>query len=176
MLGQRFHLHQRSSLALALLCTVSCAMAQAPVSQEFVVEVPAKSSVVAPAAVAIVHDQTELPQVFPAQFWSLSGNSPLGMVVDFAVNQAFTHRLNGSSKGDAELRVRVHETSGPASWTATKAIDATSFANSDEHAVVQVMSDAAGSARIDLGVRFLTSAELATGEYVTTVFCTITTR
>ena len=95
-------------------------------------------------------------------------------MAEFSVDQAFTHQTQPLLNSDAELSLRIGQTGGPARWTATRAIDATSVAEGDQRAVVQVVSDAAGSARVDLGVRFLPNGEPATGQYSITVSCTIT--
>lgn len=169
------HITRRVLACIALACLHSANLsAQQSTTQSFVVNVPTKAAVVAPSAVSIAHDLSDSPQAFPGQFWSVNANALSGMVVEFSVNQAFTHQTQQQAKSDAELSVRIHETVGPARWTATKAIDATSFAAADEHAIVQVTSDSFGSAQIDLGIRFLNNGELVMGAYSTTVFCTVT--
>ncbi len=169
------HIFGRILACIGLACLHAANLsAQQSATQSFVVNVPTKASVVAPSAVSITHDLSDSAQAFPGQFWSINGNTLSGMVVEFSVDQAFTHHTQQLAKSDAELSVRIHETTGPARWTATKSIDATSIADADEHAIVQVTSDSVGSATIDLGVRFLSNAELATGAYSTTVFCTVT--
>ena len=131
---------------------------------------------VSPAGVSITHDESDAPQVFPGQLWSIKGNSASGMVAEFSVNQAFTHVTQPLAKRDAELSVQISQTEGPGRWTATQAVDSTSYEQGDEHAVVQVSSDSFGTAEVDLRVRFLGQATtvLATGDYSTTVYCTVT--
>ncbi len=180
---KRFRYRCRVSLAPALGIFVyfvlssgqPCLLAQQP-SQKFVVHVPTKAAVVAPSSISITHDSSDSPQVFPGQPWSITGNALSGTVVEFSVDQAFTHQTDPQSKSDAELSVRIDQTEGPAKWTATRAVDTTSFTQGDEHAVVQVASDAAGNAQVDLGVRFLNNSDMATGDYSITVSCTITIR
>jgi hypothetical protein len=181
MLGKKNNASQLPIIAqllglVGLLCMQPTTLSAQQPSQTFVVTVPTTAAVVAPPGVSITHDASDAPQDFPGQLWSVNGNSASGMVVEFSVDQAFTHLTQPLAKRDAELSVKIYQTEGPARWTATKAIDATSCGQGDEHAVVQVTSDSFGTAEIDLGVRFLSNGTtaLATGDYATTVFCTIT--
>lgn len=170
------HSAGRAYLLAFLLCAQTAVLSAESPTQRFVVTVPTHASVVSPPPVSITHDLSDAAQLFPSQRWSISGNSSAGMVVEFSIDQAFTHQTLPQLKNDAELNVAIHQTEGPGQWTATLASDATSYSQNDEHAVVQVTSDAAGNAEIDLGVRFLggTTTALATGDYETSVFCTIT--
>ncbi|WP_146536640.1 hypothetical protein [Rubripirellula reticaptiva] len=145
--------------------------------QAFVVSVPTRLGITAPAQVNITHDLTDAVQRFPAQQWSVRGNSRGGMVIEFSIAKAFKHHQIESAKNDARLSLSVTSTDGPATWLVTQPSDQTSLSNDDETAVVQATSDDVGSAMLELNVDFVAapSVSLATGDYTMEVVCTIST-
>ncbi|MGB7324950.1 MAG: hypothetical protein WBD31_08755 [Rubripirellula sp.] len=178
------HNIRATALAIASVIVVSGipsrSRADEPITagaQAFVVTVPSRIGVTAPAAVNITHDLTDVAQQFPAQQWSVRGNSRGGMVVEFAIAEAFKHRQIESAKNDASLSLSVTSTEGPATWLVTQPSDRTSISSDDETAVVQATSDDVGTAMLGLNVEFVAapSVSLATGDYATEIVCTIST-
>lgn len=163
----------RSSVALTLLLGTT-AWAQTG-SQEYKVIVPESVGVLPPGAVQITHDQTDNPQAFQDQTWSVRGNSTKGVNVAFKVETPFVHTTNNAWKVDAKLDLSVGTTQGPATWSVTKATDQTNHAGSDPDALVQATSNGVGRANMILKVTFLSPqwGTYAAGDYVTTVVGTV---
>lgn len=167
-------LGQTIGLFALVFCALSLQSAAQQPFQKFVVTVPTKTSVTTPPEAQIIHDLSDTKQAFAAQIWSLSSNSPMGMVVDFSIEHPFIHDQDPSAKSDAELSIQVGQSQGPANWVASQPVDSTAHAASDNDAVVQVASNAIGSAEVALQVSFLNrETDLQTGNYSTTVYCTI---
>ena len=114
---------------IAGVCYVGEASAQSTATQKFTVSVPSSISITAPSNVALTHDQSDNNQAFPAQVWTVKGNSQNGVSVVFATNQAFTHTSNNAFKRDAKLDLSLGAKQGPANWAITKATDTTNFAS-----------------------------------------------
>lgn len=162
----------RSSVALTLLLGTT---AWAQSSQVYKVIVPESVGIAAPGAVQLTHDQSNNPQVFQDQTWSVRGNSTKGVNVVFKVDTPFVHSTNNAWKVDAKLDLSVGTTQGSASWQVTKATDQTNIAGNDLDAAVTATSNGVGRANMILKVSFLSPewGTYAAGEYVTTVVGTV---
>ena len=164
-------------LAIALIVSLSSvASAQTTGSQKYTVTVPTNISITAPVDATITHDESDNDQAFPAQQWTVKGNTLAGVSVTFETDQAFTHTTDNSFKRDAKLDLSINTNSGPATWNISQASDQTDYDNSDEVASVQASSDGVGRATFDLAVSFLTGeyGSFAAGDYETTVTGTVT--
>ncbi len=163
-------------VAVLSLTSTSYAQTSATASQTFTVRVPANVSITAPSNVLINHDTTDTNQVFPNQSWSVKGNVQNGVSVSFATNHAFVHTTDSSFKRNAKLDLAVASSTGPATWTVTKATDTTDYATSANVASVTASSNGVGKASFNLGVTFITDVfgTFAAGDYATTVTGTVT--
>ncbi len=168
---------------LGVLCfSGSVLHAQAPVprtaTQTFTVTVPQNISISAPAAVSLLHDETDNNQSFANQPWVVKGNIRNGVLVSFATGSAFVHTQDNTFQRNAKLDLGLGTTAGPAIWTITKATDQTDYATADGIATVEANSNGVGRASFNLGVSFITEefGLFAAGDYVTTVTGTITAR
>lgn len=149
------------------------AMAQS--TQTYKVIVPASVSIVAPSAVAITHNETNDPQAFPAQAWTVKGNSLNGVNVSFATATPFIHSTDNTFKRNAKLDLAVGTVAGPAAWTVGVGTDTTDWAANDGVAQVTASSNGVGRASMNLTVSFIGGefGEFAAGDYLTTVTGTI---
>jgi hypothetical protein len=154
----------------------TAALAQSTASQRYVVHVPPKVSVRAPADAFLDFDRGAEIQSFPAQHWEVSGSSRGGVTAVFSTDQAFTNEADSTHKRDAAIQLRIAETSGSAVWRLDAPISQTDYAHGNERAVVQASSDSAGQAMFDLNVSFISGndATLQDGSYSLTVTATVT--
>ncbi len=146
-------------------------------SQRFVVTVPGRVSIVAPAIGPVrTYVLGNANLAFPHQNWQVRGNVPTGTTVVLQTLTSFHNTTNPASRRDGRLAVRVSSQSGPATWTVTRATDTTDYLAGDEDAMVQVVSDKTGEAQLGLSVTFLTGigTDLEEGDYTLTVVGTIT--
>ncbi len=166
----------RLSLVAASLCLClsPAALAANTGSQTFSVVVPTSISITAPAAVTLTHDESDNPQAFPAQTWTVRGNNATGVTVSFATANAFTHSTNPAFKRNARLGLSLGTVQG-GQWTVTVPTDETNIANNDEIAQVTASSVGAGRANFNLAVTFVTEefGVFAAGNYATTVVGTV---
>ena len=149
--------------------------AHAQSSQVLKVVVPTSVSIVAPVAATITHNETDAPQAFPSQVWTVKGNSLNGVNVSFATTTPFTHATDNTFKRNAKLDLAVGVTQGPAAWTVGVASDTTNYVNNDGVAQVTASSNGVGRANMNLTVSFITEefGVFAAGDYLTTVTGTI---
>lgn len=165
-----------------LFAFASIAVASAPhavaqtASQRATVTVPVRLSVTPPADMTITHDQSERPQAFPIQSWTVRGNSIGGVTVDFTADQPFTHQEEPDSKVHAELSVAIERTQGSANWFVGNASGTTRSTGDDLAARVRIGSDGIGEAQVRLSVEMVSAplASIAQGNYATTIRCTVT--
>jgi hypothetical protein len=152
------------------------ALAQGTASQRYVVHVPPKVSVRAPADAFLNFDRGAGVQSFPAQHWEVSGNSRGGVTAVFSTDQAFTNAADSAHKRDAAIQLRIVDATGPAVWRLDAPTSQTDYARGNERAVVQASSDSAGQAKFDLNVSFLSDSDetLQDGNYSLTVTATVT--
>ncbi len=149
-------------------------------SQLFTVTVPKRVTITKPvAAVAATLPNSSASLAFPNQAWQVQGNVTNGVGVTFVVQQPFTNTTIGTYKRDAGLSVAVASTSGPATWSVAGTGSARtnySAAVPVNTATVSASSNKVGQATFNVGVSFLTVdiAQVATGDYVTTVVGTVT--
>jgi hypothetical protein len=163
--------------AFAMLASVPCAaLAATTGTQTFTVVVPESISIVAPNAVTITHDKSDLAQKFPVQAWVVKGNIKKGVNVAFATATPFVNTEDTSFKRDAKLELALNGKQGPASWTVEVPIDTSNYAGNKPGASVSAKSDGVGRANFDLTVSFITEDFnlFAAGDYTTTVTGTIT--
>lgn len=160
--------------AIVLSLTTVCNAATKD-TQSFSVTVPASVSIIAPAAVAITHDETNNPQAFPPQAWVVKGNATNGVSVSFSTATPFIHETDSTFKRNAKLDLAVATTQGPAQWTIGTASDMTNYVNDDGIAVVTASSNGVGRANLNLTVSFITEefGVFAAGVYTTTVTGTV---
>lgn len=167
-----------AALAIAMfsLFDASDANAQFSARQRFRVAVPSNISIVAPNEALITHDQSDANQVFPAQRWSVVGNTLSGVSVSFTTPAPFTHIENPSYQRDARLGLVVSSSAGPGGWTVTQSYDMTDYAGGDPSATVSARSNGTASAAFGLSVTFVTGTygSFPAGIYETTVVGTIT--
>lgn len=143
----------------------------------YVVRVPPRVTIAAPSGTAsLTHDGTDGDQVFTAERWTVSQNSPAGAVVTFTTEYAFTSTVSASLKRDARLDLALDSAESVSGWTVSVATDQTAYESAAEVARVRAASTAPGDAAFDLTVTFLTGdvVTLASGDYSTTVVGTIT--
>lgn len=146
-------------------------------SQTFTVNVPKRVSITAPTSPApLTLPDSSNPLAFPGQAWQVKGNVRSGVSVNFKTTQAFVHTTENTYKRDAKLTLALTSSTGPATWTAGTLTDQTNYSGADEEALVSYSSNKVGQAVFDLGVEFLTVdiAEVAEGDYTTTVIGTVT--
>ncbi|TWU60455.1 hypothetical protein Poly51_07310 [Rubripirellula tenax] len=162
--------------ALLLASTAGSAIGQTTATQKFTVTVPGAISIVAPAAAAITHDESELDQIFPLQQWVVKGNSLAGVTASFSTTQAFRHTLDNTARRNAKLALAINSSVGSAAWTVSQATDTTDYASNDGVATVQCSSNGFGRANMDLEVSFITDGfgSFPAGDYETTVTGTVT--
>jgi len=163
-----------STFALCLFATT--ASAQVSDTQKFTVTVPTNLSITAPVDAAITHDETNSNQSFPAQAWTVVGNSVSGVTVSFATATPFVHATDPSYKRDVQLGLAVGTSSGPGTWTVSQASDTTDYDNNDDVAAVTASSNGTSSATFNLAVSFITDVygSFPAGNYETTVTGTVT--
>lgn len=166
-----------ASLA-AVVVLSNCLLAATTGTQTFTVNVPSSISIEAPAAVSLTHDETNNPQAFPAQSWTVKGNTLNGLTVAFATAQPFVHATNNTFKRNARLELALGGVQGPAAWTVTTAADQTDYVANDNVAQVAAESNGVGRATFNLTVKFLTEefGVFASGNYSTTVTGTVAAR
>ena len=159
-----------------LMSLANTSFAQSSASQKYTVTVPTNVSISAPSDVSLSHDGTDANQAFPTQAWSVKGNVQHGVSVSFATNQAFTNITDNSFKRNAKLDLALGATSGPATWTVSKATDTTDYAGGHGVASVAATSNGVGKASFNLGVTFITDTfgTFLAGDYTTTVTGTVT--
>lgn len=164
-----------ASVVVVLSMLTSSGSAATTGSQTFTVVVPTNISITAPVAATLTHDQTDNPQAFPAQTWTVKGNSSAGVNVAFATTTAFTHATLPTFKRNAKLNLAVGTTQGPATWTVGVAQDQTNYGTNDGVAQVTASSSGVGRANFDLSVTFVTEefGVFAAGDYSTTVVGTV---
>ncbi len=163
-------------VALFVAASTSSVMGATTASQKFTVTVPSAISITAPANTTLTHDESENNQPFPAQPWVVKGNSLAGVTVSLKTTQPFTHKVDPSSKRNAQIGLSVGSSVGAAAWTVTKATDVTDYATNKVEASVQASSNGFGRATLDVAVSFITDGfgTFAAGEYETTVTGTVT--
>ena len=145
-------------------------------SQRFVVRVPEKVNVVAPAESSVIAIDDSDSQTFPRQNWTFASNSSTGLVADFSVDRPFTDDSNSLDKHDAELRLRVENVAGEGQWAVSSMVDATAHHEGKDQASVRVTADSKGTADIKLNLEFKSSNEPAIGRsHSTTIICTVAT-
>lgn len=156
--------------------TPTRAHAQHSASQRYVVHVPPKVSIRAPAEAVLTCDRGMEVQSFPSQQWEVAGNSHGGVTTVFSTNQAFTNDADSTCKRDAAIQLRIAETHGPATWRLEAPASQTDYAHGNETALVQASSDSAGHAKFDLNISFLSGSDetLKDGNYSLTVTATVT--
>ena len=93
------------AMAFVFCATASNASAQQSGSQVFSVVVPESVRITAPESVTINHEQNAHRPKMHVQEWNVETNSPTGVVVEFAIDQAFTNIKQPALKSDAELSV-----------------------------------------------------------------------
>ncbi|TWU03283.1 hypothetical protein [Neorhodopirellula pilleata] len=164
------------SIAMMSLIDMRPTQAQTTARQRFRVAVPSNISIVAPDEAVITHDETNSNQVFPAQRWSVVGNTMSGVSVSFSTPTPFIHVDNPSYKRDARLGLVISSSSGPGGWVVTQPFDMTDYASNDNSATVTARSNATGAASFGLSVTFVTGTygSFPAGIYETTVVGTIT--
>jgi hypothetical protein len=164
-----------SYVACAALIGFVSETAMAQSTQSFKVIVPASVSIVAPAAATLTHNETDAPQAFPAQAWTVKGNSLNGVNVTFSTTSPFVHATDNTFKRNAKLDLAVGTIQGPAAWTVAVASDTTNYTNNDGIAQVTASSNGVGRANMNLTVSFITEeyGVFAAGDYLTTVTGTI---
>jgi hypothetical protein len=169
-----------SIVALVACATITTnlqtASAQTTGSQTFTVVVPTSISITPPSnAVQLNHDQTDNPQVFPAQAWLVRGNVRAGVNVSFTAGSPFVNTTDANSKRDLKLDVAVGSSQGPASWNVEVPTATTNFTTGSDTATVTVRSNNAGRASLNLSVSFITNdfGTFANGDYVSTITGTI---
>ncbi len=166
----------RFTAVIAIAVSVcGTASAATTASQGFTVVVPQNITITAPPAVSLTHDQTDSPQAFPPQSWTVKGNSNAGVNVVFATSDAFTHVTNPTFKRNAKLGLALGAVQGPATWSVGVAEDTTDFASNDGVAQVTASSSGVGRASFNLSVTFITEefGIFAAGDYTTTVVGTV---
>ncbi len=143
-------------------------------SQNFTITVPQSISITAPAAATLTHDQTDNPQAFPVQAWSVKGNSNTGVNVNFTAANPFIHATNPTFKRNAKLNLALGTVQGPATWTIGVNEAQTNY-NTSTGATVTATSTGVGRANLNLTVSFITEefGVFAQGDYTTTVVGTV---
>lgn len=162
-------------VAVAMFMTSPIPLHGQTASQAFRVVVPSSLAIVAPAGQIITHDQTDTNQSFARQRWTVKGNVANGVAVSFATNTPFIHDANSAMRRDAQLNLELAGSSGPANWTVTTPMDATSVGSSDNDARVAATSNGVGKANFDLLITFVTGefGTFASGNYNLTVVGTV---
>jgi hypothetical protein len=164
--------------AFAVIGLTSGLRAATTATQNYTVNVPVSISITAPSAASLTHDETDNPQAFPAQTWTVRGNNSTGVTVTFATAQPFVHATNNTFKRNARLELALGTVQGPASWTVTTAADETNYTSNDNVAQVAAESNGVGRANFNLTVKFMTEefGVFAAGAYSTTVTGTVTAK
>lgn len=164
--------------AFSALSTLGVVHAANNGNQTFTINVPASISIVAPNAASLVHDESDNPQAFPAQTWTVRGNTINGVTVAFSTTQPFIHETDSNFKRNARLELAVASSQGPATWTVTTPADETNYVANDNVAQVAAESNGVGRASLNLTVKFITEefGVFAAGNYSTTVTGTVTAR
>ncbi len=136
---------------------------------------PQSISISAPTTASLTHNQTSDNQAFPAQTWTVRGNTLAGVTVQFGTSTPFVHATNSDFKRDAKLDLALGTVQGPAVWTVTTASDTTNYGGNDNAAQVAAASNGVGRANFNLTVTFLTADydSLAAGNYGLTVTGTV---
>ena len=142
----------------------------------YTVHVPPRITIAAPATASLTHDGTDGAQVFTAERWTVSQNSPAGTVVTFTTEYAFTSTISADLKRDARLDLALDSARSASGWSVSLATGQTDYASASEVARVQAASTAPGDAAFDLTVTFITGdvVTLGAGDYATRVVGTIT--
>lgn len=164
------------AIAALLVATSANVNAATTGTQKFTVTVPGAISITAPVNTTLTHDETENDQIFPAQAWTVKGNSLAGVTASFSTGTAFTHTVDSTAMRDAALGLAVNTSVGSANWNVTQASDTTDYSTNDGVATVQVSSNGFGVATMDLSVSFITDGfgSFPSGDYETTVTGTVT--
>lgn len=168
-------------------CLVSClsvvslygetSLGDTSARQNFVVRVPARIQIAAPATQVHAESSTNQSGVaFESQSWELSSNMRSGATVQFMTEHYFQHVDHPEIVRDAQLEIMLWHQSSPGAWTVTTGKSATSYQSGIHTATVQARSSRPGRAKIGLTVTFLPDNVMFTppGEYQTTIVGTIT--
>lgn len=168
----------RSFAWLALFAAVPHPLvAETTDRQTFLVSVPARLKIVAPAIDPVEQGEPVDGVIrFERQVWQVGANTHAGAVIVFQTEGAFQFVGDPTVQRDARLDLSVVSHQGPGQWIVTRASDATNYRQGADQAQVAVRSNQSGSAEIGLSVTFLADdeANLPGGDYVTTVVGTIT--
>ena len=165
---------------LSLFCLLSHSCYGTDGSQKFKVTVPDSIALTLPSNHSVHLDYHSGSDSFPEQIWNVRSNSSIGVVVIFAVPEAFSHQESTNIKVDAGMR--VHLPSGgsspsdqSANWHVLKASDQSSIEHGDQDASVSIASDGVGTVDVGLVIRFAAPSlpEVPMGTYGTDVLCTI---
>lgn len=174
-----FVLNSRLTIGAAIYGTaifvacLGCGSLQAQQDETYRIRVPGLVSINASNHFEqIIHDETDANQRFDWQHWQVVCNNPVGAVLTFETDQAFTHTTNPSFKRDVRLRLRKN---GAPRWTITQGQDQTDYAGGDEIAVVEAETNRASDGAFRLRVIFLEELFVNTlaGDYDLTVTGTI---
>jgi hypothetical protein len=129
-----------------------------------------------PADATITHNQSNAPQAFAEQTWSLTTGvtDVLGATVTLDASP-FQNAGNAALKADCKLNLRLLSAAPLSGWAVTTATDQTNFAGGDSTARVSARSSATGNATVGLTVTFQNSdfSTLGAGNYTVTVIGTI---
>jgi hypothetical protein len=143
--------------------------------QKFTVNVAEGIALTTPPQPVVNFELTPGSDAIPVQLWNVKSNSVTGVVIEFAISGAFAHESMTGVKVDAGLDVAISSSSGSSDWLVTQGSDNSSYATGDESAVVQIVADGVGAARVGLTMRFVQSSleVIPVGEYSSTVICTV---
>ncbi len=159
------------AVVAVLALAPSAVHAQTTASQTFTMVVPSSISISAPAAVSLTHDQTDNPQAFPVQTWTVRGNARNGMTVSFA-SDSFVNPADTTFKRNAKLDLALKSSNGTGAWNVTVP---SSTSTGTTPATVTATTTGVGRASLDLVVSFLTEdfSSFVAGTYTTTVVGTV---
>lgn len=151
--------------------------AESTARQSFLVNVPRRLVISAPAAAPQVEMAEDAIQVtLPTQVWSVAANSHEGATVTLSTVQSFHNLDDDTIRRDAQLEVTVQNQSQARAWSVTHSIAITDHQTGQEEATVEVRSAGPGTADIGLKISLQSTSGQFTpaGDYSTTVIGTIT--
>jgi len=167
---------------LALIAfPVSNLVAQTTGEAQFCITVSEALGIVGPTApIAIFHDGSSDPNVFPATSWTCIANDSDGSVATFSTLTGMFNAASPLVMRDVQLDLVVSAADAGSGWATTIATDQTDVTAvvPDLVATVQAESTGPGNGTLDLTVTFITDdfSTLVPGIYCTTVVATITAK
>lgn len=165
----------RLPLIIALLATAHVARGQVRV---YSVTIPPVASIQALSpAQSMTHPMTRSNLSFFDSQWTLTCNTPGGATARFSA-PVFENENDPGFQRDVQLRIQSLSAASGSGWAFTDRTDRSRYQSGNTTAIVSMASTNAGSATVNLRVRFLTENNpvdrLPAGNYSTTVVGTIT--